>query len=300
MKIIITILLFTINSNALIKDKLGGSDNLGNHTATTTLDMANNDIIQFSILTGNNFELNTIDAYQRPRLWYYAPNSVLKLGASTSDGDEIDADSEGIIVINSSNQKMSRIEADRIGLTSSQDSSLYYFRVDENSLSYKRSIDLSPILHINNASGDVGIGTDNPVSQLDVNGTITTNVLNFTGNGYIYNTKMISREYISEGNVYYNQITFDDNLEIRHYFYTNQNDNRIIVDNNGIRFNLDNSDLFKVQPDYTEINNNLKVGSGSFIQVYKCVGGNDDGLLVFNENRCQDGNRILTKLLLGE
>jgi len=137
-----------------------------------------NTLFVSTISLGNYLEikdklrLGDLDAYGRRRLWYYDTNSVLKLGGAISDGDGINADSEGIVVIHPTSDSMARIKADRIGLTRSSDSSYYYFRADKNALFYKSTDTTKTRLYINNTSGNVGIGTNNPASTLDVDGDI--------------------------------------------------------------------------------------------------------------------------------
>ncbi len=206
---------------------LQAGDNLGNHIATTTLDMANNSIIQISSLSGN------------------------------------------------------------------------IFNIDGNSLSYKRSGDLSPILHINNTTGYVGIGTDNPVYSLDVNGTIRAEGLDFGSEGRINNVNYLVSN-LQGGYDYLNEIRLDSALLIRHFVSYNQQsvkDNNIIMDTEGIIFNIDNNNVIKVYPHTTEITD-LRVGSGSNEKVvYLCSGGDLDGILTTNYEQC-DSSYIETKLYI--
>jgi len=121
---------------------------------------------------GDYLHIGDTDAYGRKRLWFYDTNSVLKLGGAISDGDGLNADSEGIVVINNSQDKMAIIKADRLGLTRSSDSSYYYFGVDPDKLFYKSTDTTNTRLYIDNNTGYIGIGTNNPQAKLDINGSL--------------------------------------------------------------------------------------------------------------------------------
>jgi len=125
--------------------------------------------------TTNYFHIGDTDVYGRKRLWFYDYNSVFKLGGAISDGDGLNADSEGIVVINNTQDRMARIKANRLGLTRSSDSSYYFFRVDDNNLTYKSTDTTQTRLYIDNITGNVGVGNSNPSEKLDVNGNIKVN-----------------------------------------------------------------------------------------------------------------------------
>jgi hypothetical protein len=106
----------------------------------------------------------TQDAFSRYQIWSTMPDSVLRLGADTADGDAFNADSEGIVVYKTSDNELGRMKADRFGLTRASDSSLYYFRVDQSALFYRDDPPGGAIhFYVNRTTGWVGIGSDTPV-----------------------------------------------------------------------------------------------------------------------------------------
>jgi hypothetical protein len=153
-------------------------------------------------LTTDYLHIGDTDAYGRKRLWFYDTNSVLKLGGAISDGDGLNAESEGIVVINNTQDKMARIKADRLGLTRSSDSSYYYFRIDPDKLFYKSTDTTQTRLFIDNNTGNVGIGKSNPTEKLDIDGNIKVN-------GKIYTqdwTEVPIATNVFTGHIYYKVI----------------------------------------------------------------------------------------------
>lgn len=113
----------------------------------------------------------SVDAYSRSQIWHTGPDSVLRLGAATTDGDAFGADSDGIVIYKVSDDELGRFKADRFGLTRSSDSSLYYFRVDKTALFYRADPPGGAIhFYVNRSSGFVGIGTDTPLAPLHIVG----------------------------------------------------------------------------------------------------------------------------------
>jgi hypothetical protein len=127
----------------------------------------------------------TQDAFARYQIWHTAPDSVLRLGADTADGDAFDADSEGIVVYKTSADELGRIKADRFGLTKASDSSQYFFRVDKTSMYYRTGPPGAYHLFVNRATGFVGLGATAPAGgeQLRVTGAAQfDNTVDVTGN----------------------------------------------------------------------------------------------------------------------
>lgn len=93
---------------------------------------------------GTTIKLGGLDALSRTQFWNGAPSSIIRLGASSANGDSFDAASEGIVVYdgnlggtqNSTNVGYARVKHNRFGLYSqtSGGSADYYFRVDPTSL----------------------------------------------------------------------------------------------------------------------------------------------------------------------
>ena len=156
-----------------------------------------------SIRAGDNFQVDTQDAFGRRQIWYKNTNSVLRLGSDTADGDPTNADSEGIVVYQPSADNMARIKADRFGLTRASDSSYYYFRVDKTQLFYKSTDTTQTRFKIDNTTGNVGINTSSPQAKLDINDI----------NGY--NQFRLQTKYTPTGSLDPNgqvgAITWDDN-----------------------------------------------------------------------------------------
>lgn len=120
-------------------------------------------------------ELGTQDSFARHQLWMTLPNSVIRLGADTADGDAFDADSEGIVIYETSANQLGRFKSDRFGLTRAADSSLYYFRADQAALFYRQDPPGGQIcLHVDRAANFTGIGTDSQslTERLRVVGTV--------------------------------------------------------------------------------------------------------------------------------
>jgi hypothetical protein len=107
----------------------------------------------------------TQDAFSRYQMWFTMPNSVLRMGADTADGDAFDADSEGIVIYETSADQLGRFKSDRFGLTRASDSTNgYYYRVDQSRLFYRANPPGGAVhFYVDRATGWVGIGTDTPI-----------------------------------------------------------------------------------------------------------------------------------------
>lgn len=108
-------------------------------------------------------------SYGRQQIHFTGNQSVLRLGACSSDGDAFTEDSEGIVVYKESSNFLARIKADRFGLTRCTDSTLYYFRVDPTEM-YFRANPPGGAVHfrVDRASGMMSLGHVSPVSALDL------------------------------------------------------------------------------------------------------------------------------------
>jgi len=135
-----------------------------------------------------------LDAYSRSLFQMTGYLSVIRMGASSTDGDPFDAVSDGIVVYNPTTNSMSRIKADRFGLTRCTDSGLYYFRADPTALYYRADPPGGAVhFYVDRATGNVGIGTGSPTSllhvagaahitgKLTVDGAIDPTSISFTG-----------------------------------------------------------------------------------------------------------------------
>lgn len=89
----------------------------------------------------NYIYLGTVDPYSRTQIWNYELNSVLRLGALTSDGDPVDATSEGSVfygqnaqadAMSNVNFSYVRLKPTRIGLYNGKSGGYtgYLFRLD--------------------------------------------------------------------------------------------------------------------------------------------------------------------------
>lgn len=111
----------------------------------------------------------SLDAFGRTQIWFTGASGIVRLGANTSDGDAFDMDSEGQVIYFPSANQAARIKADRFGLTRALNATLYYWRVDGTSFFYRGDPPGGRVhLYINRASGQIGVGTDTPNANSDV------------------------------------------------------------------------------------------------------------------------------------
>lgn len=124
-------------------------------------------------LTGNKIELGTLDPFSRSQIWNYLPDSVLRLGSLTADGDAQIVSSEGIVVYGKNVQgepmihtdwSYARIKPDRIGINNCNDGSQFYiFRIDGSDNDF----------YLKDNSGNTTFDFDRLTGDLDLAGTIT-------------------------------------------------------------------------------------------------------------------------------
>ena len=185
--------------------RIDGSGNVGIATGTPAYTLDVNGNINSKEIFASTITVSTMifpgggyigldDAYGRHGIHYCAPNAVFSLGSDIADGDHQDSDSEGVVVYKPSEYSMSRIKADRFGLTSSTDSAQYYFRVDRDKLFYGNYLNNSRYTFwVDRASENVGIGTSSPSEKLYVvgnatfTGVVTASTFNAVGTAYQYN-----------------------------------------------------------------------------------------------------------------
>ena len=167
--------------------------------------------------TDSTFQVGKADQYGRPRLWLYragAAGPFLELGANSYDGDGVPSvDSDGLVVWSPSTESGARIKADRFGLTSSNDSSLYYFRVDKQKMLYSGGDPSTGPWHFysDRVSGNTGFGRQpNGSYKVDVNGklhassvavdgTITASTFQAVGSAFIVGDNFMDNDGISLG-----------------------------------------------------------------------------------------------------
>ncbi len=108
-------------------------------------------------------------SYGRQQIHFTGNQSVLRLGACSSDGDAFTEDSDGIVVYKESSNFLARIKADRFGLTRCTDSALYFFRVDPSALYYRADPPGGAVhFRVDRVTGMMSLGHDAPVSGLDI------------------------------------------------------------------------------------------------------------------------------------
>lgn len=82
-------------------------------------------------------QLGTPDSSSRLQIWNKCTSAILRLGASTADGDSSNVSSEGIVIYDTTNDQAARIKAARFGLTLNSDQANgYYFKVDPTLMFY--------------------------------------------------------------------------------------------------------------------------------------------------------------------
>lgn len=145
-------------------------------------------------INNNLLQLGTTDAFSRTQIWMQTPDSILRMGADTADGDSSDIDSEGIVIYKPTDLFAARVKADRFGLTSSTDTSYYYFRSDPDKFYYGNYLNNGRyILWVDRISEKVGIGTSSPsealyvVGNSSITGIVTASTFNAVGTAYQYN-----------------------------------------------------------------------------------------------------------------
>lgn len=152
-----------------------------------------------STFLAGNIALGTLDDFGRTEIWNHAFDSILRLGALSSDGDGFNTTSEGIIVYGenvdgdsmqgtTTNWGYARIKPDRFGLFSKKNTVYegYLFEVelgtDEFYLkdnSGTKTFDFTRASGQLYITGNLGIGTTSPATLLHVSKDSATTTITF-------------------------------------------------------------------------------------------------------------------------
>lgn len=138
--------------------------------------------ISSSLIVFTNIELGSWDGLSRNQIWNYNTNSILRLGASTGDGDASDVTSEGIVVwgknfiddtMDSNDRGYARVKSDRFGL----------YNADEDGYSeYLFELDLSEdSFYLRNNSGTTVFDFKRATQELIIGGNIKCSSITITG-----------------------------------------------------------------------------------------------------------------------
>ena len=74
----------------------------------------------------SSFTVGHIDGFGRHDIWYTAPSAFLRLGASASDGDPFNSDSEGLVVFKPSVDRQLTLQSEDFRLTTSDWSKIFF------------------------------------------------------------------------------------------------------------------------------------------------------------------------------
>ena len=184
----------------------------GDLTVTGDATTTGNQVISGSLIVtgtsspaGSKIEMGTRDHISggRGQIWNSLFQSVLRLGALTSDGDAFNTSSEGIVVygenvdgdsMDPNNWGYARVKPDRFGLYNNKDGvTNWLFRLDLSTNDfYLKDNSGTTTFDFNRAtgelyiSGNVGIGTTTPSSLLHISkdsATTTITIGNESGGG---------------------------------------------------------------------------------------------------------------------
>jgi len=146
---------------------IGSADDLTDVTITTPED---GQILHYNtgeFVNYDSFNIGVDDAYSRKQIHFYDTDAVLRLGASSANGDSFDSTSEGAVFYGNSviedkleagHAGFARIKSDRFGLWSYDTGSFenYYFRVDPTSL-YLRNDSDTKTFEVDRATGNITV-----------------------------------------------------------------------------------------------------------------------------------------------